>query len=264
MTHTNIMNIRQIYLDIEKIKYPCIFLFNLIAHLDQINDHDLSIVLRIFMGLHTDFMFEYNIKKLFKKNIYKNTFTWYALTDFYDIVNKKIQLISVLEKFYHVYDNNDFWSLSTQDQLDFLSNIKNKFMSVYDCAKGGVPFYNKITQLFKTKSISKNEVMEIVIERLVCVVDLFGTKMLSSIGIQLITVSDFYNLTNENVLIYLITIYEKISQLLNQTIKLFNAYNLVCVQLSNLINPNIINIKTISMDSETEAEDIKIYSSVEN
>ena len=43
--------------------------------------------------------------------------------------------------------------------------------------------------------------------------------------------------------------------------KLFDSYNLVCIKLNNLYNPLIININTINIDSETEIDDIKIYSS---
>jgi hypothetical protein len=67
-----------------------------------------------------------------------------------------------------------------------------------------------------------------------------------------ITISDLYNLSNENILKYIISIYEKISELLNQTIKIFHSYNMICIKINNLINPT-------NIDSETEY-DIKLLS----
>ena len=47
---------------------------------------------------------------------------------------------------------------------------------------------------------------------------------------------------------------------LNQTIKLFDSYNLICIQINNLINPCLIKINSVNIDSDTEYEDIKLLS----
>jgi hypothetical protein len=90
--------------------------------------------------------------------------------------------------------------------------------------------------------------------------DIFGKELFVSLEIPLIKLKDFYELSDENTLKYIIVIYEKFTELLNQTIKLFDSYNLICIQLNNLINPKFISIKSVHVDSETEDDDIKLFS----
>ena len=58
-----------------------------------------------------------------------------------------------------------------------------------------------------------------------------------------------------SILLLLIALYQSI----NQTIKLFDSYNLTCIQINNLINPIILKINSKLFDSETEIEDIKNF-----
>lgn len=254
------INIGKIVEEINNIKYPAIFLFNLITYVNEIDDCELSIIIRIFIKSHSNFMMEYNVKRLFANDVGQYTLTWCALNDFYKIISKKIPLIFVLKKFHNVYDNQIFWSMKTSAQLDYLEKTKERFLSIYDCAKGGIPFHYKLVQLFKESKYDRPEILNNIIERLIYILELFGKNIFISLGIPLITVKDFCELSNENILKYIIVIYEKFTELLNQTIKLFDSYNLICIQLYSLINPTFINIKSSNIDSETEYEDIRLLS----
>lgn len=252
------LNILKTSKAIENIKYPAIFLFNLVSHVQDFNDYELSIILRLFMKSHSTFMMEYNVKLIFLNTINIYSLSWCSLTDFYKIIGKKLSLVFVLKKFHMVYNNNVFWMMKTSDQIDYLANAKERFLSIYDCSKGGMLFYHKLAQLFKDNKHDKTEIQNDIINRLIYILEIFGQNVLVSLEIPLISVTDFCNLSDENILKYLIVIYEKCTELLNQTIKLFDSYNLVCLQLANLVNPSLIKIKSSNIDSETEDDDIKL------
>jgi hypothetical protein len=164
----------------------------------------------------------------------------------------------ILKKFHSIWDNKFFWKYSTQKQLDYLYYVNNRFLSIYDCAKGGIPYHVKLISLLREPKCNKTEILEDLKNRLVILLKLFGSNLFQTLGIPIINLSDFYTLSNENLIKYVIYIYEKFNELLSQTIKLFESYNLTCVHLSNLINPIIIQVTTSTIDSETDAEDIKL------
>lgn len=256
----NIIDIKNTCELIKKIKYPIIFLFHLTSHREGLGDNNFSIVLRLFLKFHTDVAFNYNLKKIFKNELSIFPISWNVLNDFYKLFNKKISLIFILKKWHSVYENKEFWELNILDQNEYLLNIRNRFLSVYDCSKGGIPFHNKIISLLKDPKADRQQVLITIIERLVILLEMFGTKLFQSLEIPLITIDNFYELNNENIIKYLLIIWEKFTELLNQTIKLFDSYNLVCIHIENLLNPIILNINVSNIDSETEAEDINLFS----
>jgi hypothetical protein len=250
----------QIINNIENIKNPIIFLFNLISYKNKLGDYNLSIVLKLFIKYHTNILLEYNIKKIFIDELDINSISLNVLNNFYKLIAKKLSLVLVIKKWQVLYNNNDFWMLSIHEQIEYLLNIKNKFKSIYDCSRGGTPYHYKLAHIFKDNNYCKKEIMEDIINRLIYILDIFNKDIFISLDIPLILLSDFYNLSNEYILKYIISIYEKFSELLNQTIKIFNSYNSICIQLNNLINPSLIKINSVNIDSETEYEDIKLLS----
>jgi hypothetical protein len=259
-SNENIIDILQINNNIENIKNPIIFLFNLLLYKNELGDYNLSIVLRLFIKYHTNILLEYNIKKIFIDELDINSISLNVLNNFYKLIAKKLSLVLVIKKWHVLYDNNNFWVLSIHDQIEYLLNIKNKFNSIYDCSHGGMQYHYKLAHIFKDNNYCKEEIFEDIINRLIYILDIFNKNIFISLDIPLILLSDFYNLSNEYILKYIISIYEKISELLNQTLKIFNSYNLICIQLNNLINPLLIKINSVNIDSETEYDDIKLLS----
>ena len=261
MENKNSIDIKKTNIDLSQIKNPLVFLFRLISYINEIDDINLSIILRIFLKYHTDIGTNYNLKKILNNELKDKILSWTVLNDFYKIMNKKIGLIITLKKWYDLFDNKKFWKLSLNEQIDFLSNTKIYFLSLFDCAKGGMPLHYKVGSLLKDKKVNRDFIINDLIDRLIKILNIFGSKLFQTLGIPLLTVDAFTKLNDENIIKYLIVIYDKFYELLNQTIKLFDSYNLICLQLNNLLNPLIININSINFDSETEAEDIKLYSS---
>ena len=184
------------------------------------------------------------------------------LDEFYKLIDKKLAIILILKKFHLVYNNKKFWKSSINEQNDFLEQTKERFLGIYDCARGGIPYYIKLVALLKNSS-NKTELLEDSKTRLLMILDMFGPKLFRSMDIPLITVWDYSELSNENLIKYWVIIFEKFSELLNQTIKLFDSYNLINIQINNLINPIIVKINSVLIDSETDPEtenqDIKLF-----
>jgi hypothetical protein len=246
--------------EISQIKNPVVFLFRLISYIDEIDDINLSIILRIFFKYYPEIGINYNLKQIFYKELKNKYLSRTVLNDFNKLINKKITLIKILKKWYDVFDNKKFWKLSLKDQLEFLYNTKIYFLSMFDCSKGGVPIHYKIGLILKNNKIDRELIINDLIDRLVKILNIFGSKLFKTLGIPLLTISEFKILTDENIIKYLVIIFDKFNELLNQTIKLFDSYNFVYIQLNNLFNPLVININTLNVDSDTEIDDIKLYS----
>ena len=144
----------------------------------------------------------------------------------------------------------------------YLVNIKERFYAIYDCSKGGFPFHYKLGQILKSKINSKaahQDIINNIAERLEAIIQIFGIRLLVSLGIPLITKEELEDLNMENIIKYLLIIFEKIKEILEQTIKLFNSYEMTCNMIEAMINPVLININTTHFDLNIMKEDICLF-----
>lgn len=253
------LNIDQVNLEISKIQNPLTFLFLLLTTVDKINDHDLSIILRLYLKHHYNIALTCNLKKIFINELINHNKSWSVLINFYKLLQKKISLVLSIKKVHLIYENDKFWKLTIDKQLDYLYQIKEQFLSVFDCSKGGVPYFLKLIAIFKTDKYNREEIYNDVRNRLIILLKILPVKLFETLDIPLIHINDFYQLTNEGLVKYLIIIYEKFIELLNYIIKLFDAYNIICIKLNNLLDPVIININSNIIDSEIETNDITFF-----
>lgn len=259
MEKNNQIDIKKTNLEISIVKTPLVLLFNLITWRLELGDEILSICLRLFLKHHSVEALNYNLKNLFGNELVHFKKSLGVLKDFYKLMDKKLALILILKKWHSVYTNEKFWKMNVTEQNDYLQQIKDRFLGIYDCARGGVPYYVKLTTLLKNSNTHRGELLEEGKLRLKIILEMFGPKLFQSMDIPLISVDDYYKLTDENLVKYFIVIYEKFLELLNQTIKLFDSYNLICIQINNLVNPIKVKINSKLIDSETEVEDIKNF-----
>ena len=229
------MNINDINIKIETIKYPYIFLFLLLTYKSDISNNNFNIILKLYLKNHIDVALNINLIKLFSDNNL-------ILKEFYKLIKKKLLLIFRIKKFHNIYKNIIFWKLNTNDQIDYILNLKLQFLSIYDCSKGGYPYHLKLENLLNISNISRPIVIENLKERLLLILKLFDINIFESLEIPLIKSSDFYNLDNEYYIKYLTIIFQKFNKLLNDTLFLLETFNLVCNSIDNLLNPRIINI----------------------
>ena len=215
--------------NIQNIKCPLVFLFRLFSYKDEINDKDLSIILKTFLKYHTIIAMSFNLKLIFNDELSLSddgNLSWDVLNDFYKIMNHFLIIKLSIEKFATVYPKKQFWNKSLKNQLEFLINLKNTFLATFDCSIGGLPFHYKI--MYFLKNANKNspiryEIMETIKDRLKTLLKMFGTELFNALDIPLIYSYDFDYIEDEYVLKYLNMIYEKFNELLNQTIHLFTS-----------------------------------------
>jgi hypothetical protein len=246
------MNIEKANLDISNIKNPLVFIFQLLTNI-EISDYELSIILRLFLKHHSEIAFTNNLKEIFQEELILYNNSWLVLTDFYKIIHKKISLSLILKKWNEIYKNLHFWNCD--NKVNFLFETKEYFLAIYDCSHNGVPFHNKLIDLFNCNNYNKSEVYDNIKDRLELILKTFGSKIFECIQVPLIKVSDFYNLTHAEIISYLSIIFVRINDLLDQTIVLFNKYNRANDELDNLLNPVIINICSKEFDSDSDIDD---------
>jgi hypothetical protein len=246
------MDIEKIDLEIRNIDNPRNYIINLLDN--NINDDQLSIILRIIFKYHPTVAYDNSFRELFKDKMIIYINSWDILCRFYVLMQEKISLLVVLNNWNNIYNNEVFWGLSLQDQIQFLVNKKEYFLSIYDCSRGGVPFHYKLSGIFIDNKHDKNEVFENVKYRLELILKLFGTKIFNYTNIELITVANFYDSTNNFIISYLTEIFDKMNNLLDNTIYVLNLYNTNTKSIDNLINPVIVNIRTTEIDSDSDVD----------
>ena len=176
------MEIKKTSLEISNIKYPLIFLFNLIQYKNELGDTNLSIILRLFLKHHITIALDFNLKAIFENDFGDFKLCRAVLIDFYSIIKKQTSLIFILKKWFDAYDKKSFWLLNVEEQLERLTNMKHIFYGIYDCSKGGVPLFNKL----RTDNIINNiDTKETIKERLIQLLNLFGMKLFKILDISI-------------------------------------------------------------------------------
>jgi hypothetical protein len=218
----------------------------------MINDNNFSIVMRLFLSYHHNIACEVNIKRLFKKTNLPNTIK--VINDFYKIVYRQYTILFNLKNFSYIYSNKKFWKLSPEKQLESLHNNMNVILAIYECSRGGLPLHFKLTNMFN--DIDTRITIK---ERLNQILKMFGHKVFYTLEIPIIDCEYFEELSDEHIIKYMASIYDKTKELLNKTIQLIETFIMLRNNMKSLFNPVItkINIVSNSLDSETDTNDFK-------
>jgi hypothetical protein len=204
----------------------------------ETDEHEKSLKLRLFIKENIDFVINNNLKDFFANNILYNSESYNVIVNFYNLINQKINLIFFLKKWKDIYINDLFWNLSTNDQIEFLNNLKTIFLSIYDCSQGGFVYHIKLMQIFNSNNYNYSQIMSDVEDRLKRILDLFGSNIFEYLKIPLITVRDLYKISHEEIIRYFTIIFKSINDLLKEIIVLFETFNSTCDELDNLLNPS--------------------------
>ena len=219
------------------IKYPCIFIFKLISYIEDINDYDLSIILRLYLKNNINLAIKSNVRDLLidELTLYNKKLSLQILNNFYKFISFKYLLIKLLNKFYlyHLQNKNThvimlsrkLWNLSINEQIEYIENVKLQFLSIFDCSKGGVLYHHKLRYFNKNNNPSFHIIMENIKERLLLLLNLFGIELFQELNIPLIKNSNFYN---KNIIFYVKyfeLIFQKFIKFINETLFIFENYN---------------------------------------
>ena len=127
---------------------------------------------------------------------------------------KKMKLLLTINEWRTHYTNDLFWNLLSYEKYNYLFKLKERFNSIFDCAKCKEPFNYKISILFANKNTNYEYIISQVIERLMCILDIFNQDIFVSLQIPLIKVKDFYDLPHNNIIQYRRNKYEYIFEII--------------------------------------------------
>ena len=230
------MNIEILEKNISNLKYPIIFLFRLMSYIDDniISDDNLYIILKLFFKYHIDILLYYDITKILNLNNYLKSKILFI--ELLIIIKEKYIIIIIFKNIYKNYNNDIFWDMDLDNQIDYLNHIKNIFLAVFDTTYNNIPFYYKLYGLLYDTNPSKYEIMKSIEDRLLKLLEIFKLELFNYLDIPIISVNYFYSLSEENIIKYLSTIYLKFNNFLNNIINLFINYNIICIKLLDIFN----------------------------
>jgi hypothetical protein len=200
------------------------------------DDHKQSIKLKMFLKENIDYVTNNDLIGLLTDKISEYSETWNLLINFYDLLKQKFIIILKLKTWREIYINNLFWDLSTIDQLIFLIQNKNYFLSIYDCSMGGCVFHLKLMKILQGNKYNHKQIMEDIEDRLKRILKLVGPKIFEHLDLPLITQKQLYEFSNNQIINYFSIIFRKIKELFEETINLFKEFDLVCEELNNILN----------------------------
>lgn len=262
------MNINFVRLDenIKYLQYPVIFLFRIISYKNELEDDNINMIIRLFFKHHLHLAILGNLKILLENEFNDFKITMKTITDFYKFVYQKMIVLNILNKWFQEYNNPTFWDMDIDLQIEYLIDKKNHFQSVFDSSdipckgltKSPKNYLSRIKSLLDNNFYRK-EILDDIVDRILIILTIFDINIFTLVNIPLIHVLDFYNLSNYEIVEYMIIIYNKMNQLLCNTIDLFETFNTVSTNINKLLNPYLLTIKSQNIDSETEIEDIDLF-----
>jgi len=140
-------------------------------------------------------------------------------------------LVINIKEWKEIYVNDFFYDLSGENQVIFLKQMKNYFLSIFDCSLGGDLFHFKLMKIFDKDNYNYKQIMEDIVDRLEKILGIVGVKIFEHLEIPLIKYSQLFILNHNQIIKYLSTIFIKINELLERTIQLFEEFNEVCKEL---------------------------------
>ena len=192
--------------------------------------------LKMFLKDNIDYVTNNDLIELLSDKISEYSETWNLLINFYDLLKQKFIIILKLKTWREIYINDSFWDLSTIDQLIFLTQNKNYFLSIYDCSMGGCVFHLKLIKILDGNKYNHKQIMEDIEDRLKRILKLVGPKIFEHLDLPLITQKQLYEFTHEQIIGYFSIIFRKIKELFEETINLFKEFDLICQELNDILD----------------------------
>jgi hypothetical protein len=244
--------------NLKNIKYKHLIIFKFFNLMDFFDDENASKILRLLMNNFLEIFIEnpfYKLSKFIPTKRYPETLT--VLLTFYELIKEKSEIIIALSKWFTAYRNKSFWIKNNKNQMDHLINIRLNIQAIFDCSVGGQSFGVKLIPIVKSNiNNSKGFVFENAIERLNKVYKILGSNFFKIAKIPALSVELFNDLSDDDKIKYIILVQSKTINILNQTIEIYEKFNMINLKIDNLLNPFSVNIENDTM-TDYDVEDIK-------
>jgi hypothetical protein len=238
---------------IKETKQPLLLIYNILKN-KSIADDDKKIATKCFLQYHMLIAIKYNL--LLVEDLEDNKKTYSFIEDVYLVLSKQLQILPFITKLKKAYNNKSykcFWDLEIDSLILYFKNLHNKFLYLFDGSKGYLYLHLKL----KGMKEGNHDHYEQLLDRLKKTFNLFKKPFFDEYKIMLLSYYQFIELKFENMIKYTEYIFNKINNILLNSINYLVLYDNYRTQLYNLLyNNSDINININNVDSDIDTDDI--------
>lgn len=247
----NEINWHEIENDIKNSKNQLAFFLLFIKNKNTFKDDDIALIIRLFLKYHFDVFLHYNFLH-FTQLLDDYYLSINVLKDFYNLIKKQENLLNLIKLIKSSFTKRIFWNKNMEDQINYLVNLKLRFLSIFDCSIGNISLPLKLRSIENPSDEIKNIHTNEIIKRLLLIYKIFGYNFFASNNIILVTINDIFDMTFKNRINYFDYIFNKINKILTNYINILSLYNLNLIELKCLLNPIPLNFEIESLDSDID------------
>jgi len=246
--------------DLKNIRYKYLLIFKFLNLMEFFDDDNASKILRLLIINCFDIFIKYPFYKLNKYiPIKRYQKTLDVLNTFYELIKEKNQLILCLSKWNLAYKNKTFWIKDNKYQMEHLLNLKILVRALFDCVLKDQLFGIKIIPVVKANiNNSKEFIFKNAIDRLVRLHKLLGPVFFKITNIQTMIIDDFNYLKDDEKIKYIILVQSKTLNVIDQTIEIYEKFNMINLKIDNLLNLFSVHIKNDTF-TNYDIEDINTF-----
>lgn len=235
----------------ENSKNP-LLLFYLIC--DKYDDENLHKILSKYLYYYYNYLLNYNLLKI--KSLENKKKSKKILIEFKNLYNSQIVILKSLKKIRTKFNKFNFWKKTLDNQIKYLEKLNDMFLSIFECSKSTINFYNKLTYIQTDNDI--RYFSNVIYNRLSDTYKLFGYHFFKNNKILLINQIEFEDMSFKSKIKYTKYIFLKISLVINEYLYLFRLYKLNQNDIKNIIEPEYLDmeIEETNFDSEIDYNDI--------
>lgn len=249
------------------LKYPLVFLINILKFQRKIDDYLLSILIRFYLKNNFELCFNLPIFLIFNHLDSKFEITKKVINDFYTSLSKKIFFIKSIIDFRntckgaHWYD--DVFNNSIINQRNKIDEVFCFFKAHFDASKTGTEGVMRlIAQLKSSFSIydyKKNPIIQELKDRFNRLDSFFGKKIFDEKKIIIISEKEFDKISNEDKIKYVLYFYLKVEKFFNKILYVYDVFIFEDNKLKQILNPRPIIVNLDSEQNErSDTDDLEL------
>ena len=268
-TKTNISDWNIVDEKMRNLKYPLVFLINILKYQRKIDDYLLSILIRFYIKNNFELCFNLPIFLIFNHIDSRFEITKKVINDFYLSLSKKIYFLKSiiefkkssegLQWFDEIFENTIF------NQRNKIDEIFCFFKAHFDASKTGTEgvmrLISHLKSSFSIYDYDKNPIIFEIKDRFHRLDSFFGRKIFEDKKIIIISEEEFDKISNEDKIKYILYFYLKTEKFFNKILYTYDVLIFEDNKLKQILNPKpiIVNLESDQNDrSDTDELELLI------
>ena len=230
------------------LKYPLVFLINILKFQRKIDDYLLSILVRFYLKNNFELCFNLPIFLIFNHLDSKFEITKKVINDFYTSLSKKIFFIKSIIDFRNIC-NGAYWFDNVFNNS--IINKRNKIDEVFCLAQ--------LKSSFSIYDYKKNPIIQELKDRFNRLDSFFGKKIFDEKKIIIISEKEFDKISNEDKIKYVLYFYLKVEKFFNKILYVYDVFIFEDNKLKQILNPRPIIVNLDSEQNErSDTDDLEL------